>query len=598
MYKLLIMTLLYILYPTEAILGLPPTQLGGQDQTAGTTFNFKVPYSQTTSLGGVNRLIETDNENMLVNPSFEHGTVATGWTLGTSNTLTATTTSANLFSGKQAGALTTSATVAFSLKQNLTPVSGVAGTQGEVTWAMAVPSGVTDGQICSLVNDVEISCISVINNGVYREYNIPVVFGTAGQSAGVKFKTTATYASGTQTIYVDKARVRAGIPTQNLSLDNVYSAQVTSTSGTVANLSKASWVSCSAANPTVCTFATGIFTVEPNCVAEIFSTTYYSTIITASTSTAVTVKTVDGGTGLAAASIPFKLICQKQGVDYTTASSAVYSQASANYDWTTYTPTFTGFGTLSSTLCKHKRDGGDLLVNCQITMGTVSGTLASVTLPGSLSIDSSKIGATNTTANPGQVVGMWEANGASGNNGGIVTATGTSTSLLYWGNIFGSTTNLTPQNGSTITNSGNYMSFNFRVPISGWTDANQIIGSFSGVPAVPGLSGRVDAFSVSYGATATTVCSTSPCAYIDQIGDAVNATTGVARISLGTVQLTTIRTYAKLKCVVSASEGTGSVSLYTGSALSCSNCTQVQFDMANTSVLKDTYGIFMCQGSY
>lgn len=185
-----------------------------KNQDDGTTngmAQIQAPYAQfTTILGsGGARLLETDSENMLQNPNFENdSSIGTGWTLGTSNTLTTET--STVFSGNQSALLQTSATVAFSLKQNATPRNGLAGTSGEATWAIKVPAGVTDGEICSLVNNSVQTCIPAINDATFHEYSIPIVFGTAGQSAGVFFKTTATYASGSQIVVVDKARVRSG----------------------------------------------------------------------------------------------------------------------------------------------------------------------------------------------------------------------------------------------------------------------------------------------------------------------------------------------------------------------------------------------------
>ena len=81
--------------------------------------------------------------------------------------------------------------------------------------------------------------------------------------------------------------------------------------------------------------------------------------------------------------------------------------------------------------CKHKREGGDLLVSCSLTSGTVSATLASITLPNSLTIDSARLIAVNTTAANGQRVG-WSQGSDVNNLAPVVTATGTSTSLIYF----------------------------------------------------------------------------------------------------------------------------------------------------------------------
>jgi len=456
---------------------------------------IQYPNAQlTTTASGVRR-VENDSENMLVNPSFEHSTVATGWTLGTSNTLTANTTSANLYSGPQAAALTTSATVIFTLYQDVTPVSGLAGTQGEITWAMAVPSGITDGKICSRINGTTstTNCVSVVNNGIYREYSLPFVFGTAGQTAGLVFLTTATYASGTQTVYVDKARIRSGIPTQNLALDSVYSFRGSTTG--VVTLENKDFIngnaSVSATSVYTYTFNTGIFTVAPNCTCTIDRTAVGSNAICgvdSSSATQVVVEAKVPGSGAFASG--HQVVCQKEGVDYTTASSAVYSQPSANYDWIDYTPTFSNFGTISpaTNACKHRRVGGDLEIACKGVLGTTVAALASMTLPNSLTIDSSRLTATNTTANPGQKVGEFIHNGSSsGSYSNVVTATGTSTSLLYFTNSLGASTYLTPANGSSKTSSVDF-TLNAKVPITGWSNLSNNMINLAGVSMTLGYT--------------------------------------------------------------------------------------------------------------
>ena len=79
---------------------------------------------------------------------------------------------------------------------------------------------------------------------------------------------------------------------QNLQLDMVYSAQGVTTSGTV-TLENKDFINgnCTAANPAVCTFNTGIFTVAPNCVASVASNTSNIAVISAVSSSSVSVQT-------------------------------------------------------------------------------------------------------------------------------------------------------------------------------------------------------------------------------------------------------------------------------------------------------------------
>lgn len=102
---------------------------------------------------------------------------------------------------------------------------------------------------------------------------------------------------------------------QNLQLDMMYSANVVSTTGAV-TLENKDFISgnCSAANPTVCTFTSGIFTVAPNCVAaqtNAGGSTILANIASVSSSS-VSVRTINSSTGADSGSIPFNLICQNK----------------------------------------------------------------------------------------------------------------------------------------------------------------------------------------------------------------------------------------------------------------------------------------------
>ena len=300
---------------------------GQSDGSTTNTTKINVPYRQMTNDVSDSYLIETDSENLLNNPNFENQTVTVGWTTGSSNVLTATTTSANLFSGKQAGLLTTNSSAAFSLYQDVTPPSGLANSQGEITWAMMVPAGVTDGQICARsAAAITSNCLSVVGDGIYREYSLPVIFPAATVSIGLEFKTTAAYASGTQTVAIDKARIKPGLGIQSLKLDHVYSAKVTTTTGVLANLSKTGWISaCTAASPTVCTI-TG-FTVVPTCVATSYSAGGIIAVTgRAISATSIQIDATDSVSGAGLANAAVNISCQKTGADYTAASVDVYSR--------------------------------------------------------------------------------------------------------------------------------------------------------------------------------------------------------------------------------------------------------------------------------
>lgn len=140
----------------------------------------------------------------------------------------------------------------------------------------------------------------------------------------------------------------------------------------------------------------------------------------------------------------------------------------AGSDVQSYTPTLgAGFGTTSGSAFFYWRVGDNLFVHGYWINGTVAGSAATVTLPSGLAIDSAKIGPNNTSANPGAMVGHYTT--STGQHGALVTATGTSTSLIYLAHQDGNAGGLTPQNGNTITSNSVSMTVDFVVPIAGWS---------------------------------------------------------------------------------------------------------------------------------
>jgi hypothetical protein len=109
--------------------------------------------------------------------------------------------------------------------------------------------------------------------------------------------------------------------------------------------------------------------------------------------------------------------------------------------WQTYTPTVTGYGTVTNLKGTYKQVGDSLHICIFFTTGTVTSTTASFTIPGgfSLSTDSTnKIPTLNLVTQPSVVFGTYAANFNSGANfgtwmGSVLTAPATSTGLIYVG---------------------------------------------------------------------------------------------------------------------------------------------------------------------
>lgn len=185
--------------------------------------------------------------------------------------------------------------------------------------------------------------------------------------------------------------------------------------------------------------------------------------------------------------------------------------------WQSYTPTIgSGAGTASNVTFFWRQVGDSVEVFGTFTTGTIAGSLVSVTLPGSLTIDSSKITLNNNTGNPGTQIGRFSNYT---NTGSIVTATASSTSLVYFGDVTNNTNQmLIPQNGNHMLQSSTVVGVHFFVPISGWS-------SVTDIPYRLTFAGN---------SSGTSVCSGSPCTIVSQSGSWVSS---VTRSGAGTYQV-------------------------------------------------------------
>lgn len=589
---------------TNGALDLKRGSASDSDDVLRILNNAGVVVAQTNALGQHNTMYSSP-ENMLKNGSLELPSIA-DWTC-TVGTCTRTTTSGEFSHGTAALKVALSAQ-AMNVSQTVTTPSGIQ-KQGFARVIYRVPSTMADFQVCTLVDAAEQTCVptaNLVKDDTFRSIEIPLTFGTT--SAGIKFKTTSAYSA---TAYFDGMVLGQGLGLQNLMLDNVFSATVSS--GTITNQSKTWLTSCTSSTSAVCTFASGIFTSSPNCTVTTDNalTNVQGAQISSISSSSVTITQVAMASGTPING-KFYITCQKSGNDYLASSANVYSQASGNYDWTSYGSFTAGtgsgitnyLGTLTGNAngfpCKHRRNGGNLEMACDFTTGTVSGAgLVSIILPNSLTIDTTKILATNTTSNPGQKVGELAQAGNANATGWVVTATGTAVDRVYIANNSNGTSSLTPALGSSFYSTSS-SSIKFSVPISGWSNSNVIVGSFENVPVVPGAGARIDTFSVSYGTTnATTICSASPCSYLDQIGTAV---TSITRVGTGQYSMNTTKTYTKLKCSGNATQaGISGLALHGDGAtpsLACLNCSAIVFTTGVISANRDSIGTLNCQGTF
>ena len=194
-----------------------------------------------------------------------------------------------------------------------------------------------------------------------------------------------------------------------------------------------------------------------------------------------------------------------------------------NYDWTAFTPTTQGFGTTTSNECFHARDGGDMLIRCKLTTGTVTATEARLTLPNGLTSKSSSFIPTI------QLAGQWARGAASASNyGSILIEPGVT--YVTFGAVYAAAANpFTKLNGSGVSASTELLNIVARVPIAEWTSAQSVPVLVGGVST--SYNGPVRVESACFGTTnCNTVCSASPC-FVSQDGNWISS---ITRASAGT----------------------------------------------------------------
>lgn len=146
-------------------------------------------------------------------------------------------------------------------------------------------------------------------------------------------------------------------------------------------------------------------------------------------------------------------------------------------DWKTSTLTVSAaFGTTTNSKFLQRRVGDTAIFRGEFRAGTTAASTASILLPSGLVIDSTKL----TTETNAQIVGVANlivAGGAteiySTNSGLVLFYDGSDTSRVYVSSQAASN-QLAKENGTAFMTSGDNMSFEFSVPIAGWSSNLQI----------------------------------------------------------------------------------------------------------------------------
>ena len=650
--KFLTLIFFMIMAMSESFAGLPPTTLGSQNGGKATTFNFQVPKKQATKVNGAS-LIETGNKNILENPSFEHQTASTGWNLSLGMLILRTSESID---GPRHLELSLSGeSLEFYQDSTIGYDAFSDGVQGLAY--IYVKTALSNIYVCARnagVREHINKCVPVTSNNKWGLYKVPFILGGTSNGVGVySLDTSGNAVAVTGSVKVDDAFVGAQDLKQDVDQSRIAgesffagtaSAVCSRTSTTLGSFS------CDAAfpGPTIAIppsmgqWQTTDANLPRQTINNLPAGTYKATFHAISylaTGGSASLSITDGSTtcvGQGAGENPsyssantisctftysspgnrsFELVGASTGNTFYTgvnvanpsrnirfqleyfANGQVYSATNANTDWQSCGHTasdFIGFGTPTSIETQCKRDGGDLLMKGKFIIGTPTATEARL----ALKFNGSSLASKNSSVIPSiQQAGDAIQNGFASTYFRNATLIEPSVGYITFGHQASATSALTKMVG-TVLGAGTVMSFNARIPINGWDNSNQIIGTFKEVVTTPGVN-KPEFFSLNYSNTSSGSdnCSSASC-FVDAIGTSV---TSMTRSSVGSYVLNLNKTFTKLKCVLNY-ESSGSGYGVGKGQYKCSNCSSLSIPTpahvtSTTTTSADSFGTILCHGS-
>jgi hypothetical protein len=274
------------------------------------------------------------------------------------------------------------------------------------------------------------------------------------------------------------------------------------------------------------------------------------------------------------------------------ASASIYTASNADTDWAACTPSgHQGFGASPTYDLQCKRNGGDLLIMGKVTATSSTAVEARINFP---MWNGAQLTSKGTSVIP-TIRKAGEATLSAVGDQAPTVLIEPSVSYMTFGFQGASAAGLTKQTASNWIGTGTVtFSLNARIPIEGWQNSNVMIASVSEANITVGIQ-KPEFFSFNYGTTnATTVCSASPCSYLDQIGSAVSSVTRATPSGTQyTINLS--KTWSKLKCLINSQ---GATTENFQKIIQCSSCSSVSFQTTNNadSANVDSYGVIFCHG--
>lgn len=582
------------------------------------TKKLRTPFKQVTKTSTDEVRLETGNKNRLENPGFEHQTALTGWN-GTS------TGTANPTLGIDPGTAIEGATSGY-----MSCAGGASGGtciiyqdvntshQLQGLASIYVKSSSASGvKVYSRVNGTNSQSVDV-QSLTASLYKIPVILGTT--STGVAIEITVA-ASQTISVSFDEAFVGAQDLKQDApaAVETVVKAAGNSGQAITASVTNIPFTTQS--DSTGGAWNGSQFTVPEDGIYTFDVSVYFTTtairnitlfingalykhigtqVSNAYFSASVSDKFLKGQV----VSVRINSAGGTLSVDGTlhylniTRTSVVkvetYSSTNADTDWracTFSTLAWTGFGTVVNNSVECKRQGSDLLMRGTLTTGTTTATEARVMLPtwGGAQLALAK------SSTYGRV------------SRGSATASQTKDFVLFGGAVGDSYMKVgapeyasaqspfTAFNGNGAFGTGEFISFeNLRIPINGWENSNQIIGTFKDVVTSQG-SNKADIQSVYFGSGAdcTAACTTGNCTICSQVGSKITT------VSWGTTGVYNINGIdgTKYHCYTGSGYNNGVAQGLFNKSASSSSMARIQFYSSGTTTVNVGYASVTCIGT-